>query len=159
MSDNTITKWRAGLQPQLPEKLKTKKPQAYDIFPYHGVGSGKIFNGYLSLAKWIAAQKFVAIDGYVGVFWNEVKQSLQDEFEKLNLSVRWIATEDQLKLPAEIQEMVTPYIGAPGVVWGTKAKLTLADFYTVKQVVADAGYDITIVIGNAAELMAKDAHL
>jgi mannose-6-phosphate isomerase class I len=159
-ANNTEVKWRAGLQPQLPEKLKDTKPEAYDIFPYHSVGQGKIFNGYASLAKWIAEQKFVAIDGYVGVFWSEVKQSLENEFEKLNLSVRWIETEDRLKSPAGIQEMVTPYIGEPGAVWGTKTDLTLSQFYNFDgQVEADNGYEITIVIGTAAALMARDAHL
>jgi mannose-6-phosphate isomerase class I len=157
--DNTTKRWRAGLQPQLPEKLTNKKPAAYDIFPSHSVGTGKIFNGYASLAKWIATQKFVAIDGYVGVFWNEVKQSLADEFEKLNLSVNWLETADHLKSPAETQKLVGPYTGEPGAVWGTKTDLTLADFYTVKQLVADAGSDITIVIGTAASLFAENAHL
>lgn len=158
--DDAIKGWRTGLQPLMPQKVSRRKPGAYDIHPYHSVGSGKIFNGYQSLAEWIAAQKFVAIDGYVGIFWNDIKQGLDEQFARLNLSVRWIETADYLQAPDDVDDMVAPYLGTPGSVWGTKTELSLAHFYNFgEEVTADENYDSTIVIGTGSALVAEKAKL
>jgi len=158
--DNEATIWRTGLQALLPQTLTKNRPEKYDIYPYHSVGSGKIFHGYPRLAQWIAEQKFVAIDGYVGVFWDEIKQSLVNEFEKLGLSVGWVEMAAHLKSPIDIQQMVNPFLGTPGSVWGTKTDLSLADFYDFKGLGAiDDRNDVTIIIGPGAALISGDAKL
>jgi mannose-6-phosphate isomerase class I len=152
--------WRTGMQPLMPVKAGADKPAGYNIFPYHSVGGSKIFNGYPSLAAWMADKKFVALDGYAGVFWNDVKQYLEEEFERQGLAVNWISTAGYLKSPAEVQKMVAPYLGTQNSVWGTKTALQLSDFYNVDQQVNPGDtHKLTIVIGTAAGLLAKDAHL
>lgn len=159
-NNNAKTTWRTGMQPLMPDKAPAERPDGYDVFPHHPIGSGKIHNGYPSLAKWIAEQKFIAIDGYVGVFWDDVKHCLEEEFEKLHLRVNWIETGDYLKSPDAVQEMVAPYLGAPGSVWGTKSKLQLSDLYNFEGgAIADTNSHITIVLGVGAALMARDAQL
>jgi mannose-6-phosphate isomerase class I len=155
-----ITDWRTGMQPLMPARLKAARPKGYDIYPYHALGNDKIFNGYDKLAAWIVKQKFVAIDGYVGVFWNDVKLYLEEEFDKQGISVKWVTTADYLKSPDDVQQMVTPYLGKPNTVWGTKTDLSLKQFYNFdSQVKPDTNSDLTIVIGTAAGILAKDAHL
>ncbi|HET7896967.1 MAG TPA: ROK family protein, partial [Flavisolibacter sp.] len=51
--------WRKSTQPLLPLTAPKAQPAGYDIYPFHPLGSGKIFRGYASLAQWIATQQFV----------------------------------------------------------------------------------------------------
>ncbi|GAB3926075.1 class I mannose-6-phosphate isomerase [Mucilaginibacter myungsuensis] len=160
IQNTPAAKWRTGLQPLMPSSLTAERPEGYDIYPYHAVGSGKIFSGYSSLAHWIAEHKFVAIDGYIGAFWNEVKQALNQEFQNVGLNVRWVDTADYLRSPEEIEELVSTFIGTPGSVWGTKTDLTLSQFFNFKgEIVADPEFDITIVIGTGSSMIAHDAQL
>jgi mannose-6-phosphate isomerase class I len=158
--NKTVADWRTGMQPLMPVKAGADKPDGYDIFPWHTIGSNQIFNGYRSLAQWIAQYSFVALDGYAGVFWNDIKQCLEEEFDKQGLTAHWIDTANYLKAPDEIQNMVAPYLGALNTVWGTKAQLQLSDFYnTNRQITPDTNDKLTIVIGTAAGMLAPDAHL
>jgi mannose-6-phosphate isomerase class I len=161
LSDNkTETKWRTGLQPLMPVKITAGKPDGYDIYPYHTLGAGKIFNGYKSLARWIIEKKYVALDGYVGIFWDEVRQYLQDQFEAQGISVNWINSADFIKPSSAIQEMVAPYLGTPNSVWGTKCDLTLGQFYNFTEPARQSGdHNLTIVIGIASSLLAPQASL
>ncbi|MBO9153454.1 class I mannose-6-phosphate isomerase [Chitinophaga sp. GCM10012297] len=135
--------------------------RGYDINPFHSLAGGKIFNGYASLAEWIKERKSVRIDGFVGVFWKEVRQLLDEQFRHAGLSVKWTETAGYLKPSAEIEKMVAPYIGTPGSVWGTKAALDIGDFFLpgLAQLSADAVFDINIVIGTGAALVKNDAPL
>ncbi len=144
----------------MPAKAKTGSPDGYDIYPYHAVGKGKINNGYASLARWIAGRQFAALDGYVGVFWNDVRQCLEEQFDEQGVSVRWVNTADYLKSPAEVQKMVYPYLGTPNSVWGTKADLTLAHFFNFNKIIThESGNNLTIVYGVGAGILAPDAGL
>lgn len=144
----------------MPAGARQPKLDGYDIYPYHSLGDGKISRGYQSLAQWISGQKFVAIDGYVGVFWDDVKHCLQDELENLGKKVKWVNTADELKPVSEIEEMVKPFLGTPNSVWGTKTTLSLNDFYNFSQTeTIDNNYDVTIVAGIGAGLQAPGAKL
>ncbi|GAA4302897.1 class I mannose-6-phosphate isomerase [Compostibacter hankyongensis] len=154
------TNWRAGSQPLLPVRRIDGNPQGYDLYPTHSLGAGKIFHGYASLAAWIIRHKFVALDGYAGVFWTDVKTALEKEFEKQGVSVCWVDTTDYLKSPGIIREMASPYLGTPQSVWGTKTDLSLDRFYDLReQITPRQDHDLTLVIGTAAALMAENAHL
>ena len=140
--------------------METDAPDRYDIFPYHTLGSGKINNGYLSLAIWLMNYRLCALDGYVGVFWGDVRQGLQLAFDDLHISVKWIETKDFLKSPFEIEKLVTPFLGGPRDPWGTKCTLDIRDFYRpYEQASADSKYDLTIVLGTVSAMMARHAVL
>ncbi|WP_460678014.1 class I mannose-6-phosphate isomerase [Mucilaginibacter koreensis] len=152
------TNWRTSKQPLMPVKAGSAKPNGYDIYPSHPVGSGKIFNGYASLAQCIAAYPLVAIDGYAGVLWEDIEQCLQQELEKQGKHVHWVHTSDYLKPSEEIEEMVAPYLGTPDSVWGKRAELALNQFYNFKELgQANNEADITIVLGINAAAAVKDA--
>ncbi|OOQ57749.1 class I mannose-6-phosphate isomerase [Mucilaginibacter pedocola] len=130
----------------------------YNIYPAASLGGGKIFSGFASLAKYIIAQKTVVIDGYGGVFYESIQHQLQDCFADAGLNVNWIRTEELLKPAAEIEAMVQPFLGETESVWGTKATISLSDFYdkTITTQVADSNYDINIIIGPGAALSGWD---
>ena len=153
---------RKTSQSTLPQHLDRTSLNSYDMCPFHGIGTGKIFRGYNTLADWIVAQKTVMIDGFTGVFWDEAKQELEAAFAERDLKVNWILTDDHLKSASAIQEMVNPFLGTEDSVWGTKAALTLADFFepgSLQQVKADNHTAINIVLGTGAALAGWKAPL
>jgi hypothetical protein len=53
----------------LPYRKETPVAGEYDIYPSHFIGENKIFSGFESLARRLAMETTVVIDGYVGVFY------------------------------------------------------------------------------------------
>jgi mannose-6-phosphate isomerase class I len=130
----------------------------YNIYPAASLGSGKIFNGFDSLAKYIIAQKTVVIDGYVGVFWDRIQKNLHDCLADAGVSVNWINTDKFLKHADEIEEMVKPFLGEDESVWGTKTTLSLVDLYNTNLTtqITDKSSEINIIIGTGAVLSGWD---
>lgn len=125
----------------------------YNIYPSAHLGSGKIFNGFESLATYIVDNKTVLIDGYGGVFWAQIKEGLQQHFDRLNISVNWIEMAGYLKNEAEIEEMVSPFLGEASSVWGTKTKLVLSDLFNdLSAIRKDNTCSLNVVIGTGAAL-------
>jgi len=148
---------RKSTQFQMPKKLdEAIAPEGvYDIYPFCALGSNRIFNGYASLATWIIEQKTVIVDGYAGVFWNEVKAGLSRELSANGLTINWVETAGYLKKQEEIEKLVQPFLGTPDAVWGTKCTLSLSDLFLTDQLSAqniDTESDINIVIGIGAAL-------
>jgi mannose-6-phosphate isomerase class I len=153
----TSAELRKTAQYLMPSRLEMPYhvKQAYNIYPSAALGQNKIFNGYESLSAWIMKEKFVLIDGYVGVFWDSIQDAIHSCLEAQGLRVNWIKTEDFLKSSSEIDTIVAPFLGASDSVWGTKCTLTLADLYQVEKLKAalpDRAADVNIVIGTAASL-------
>jgi predicted NBD/HSP70 family sugar kinase/mannose-6-phosphate isomerase class I len=115
-------------QPLLPKRVEAKS-DGYDIYPYELLGSGHIFSGYAGLALWISQQKTVLIDGYIGIDWEELRERIARELNLLGVRVLWYETSAFLKPAGMIEEMVAPFLGTPGTVWGKRTTLTLGDFF------------------------------
>ncbi len=154
------TNWRSGSQPLMPVRIQKERHQGYDVFPWHSLGDGKIHTGFGSLAERITGEKLVCIDGFAGVFWQNIEAALEEELLNRGLKVRWVHMTDFLKPEPAIEDMVRPFLGTPGSVWGTRTTLSLSDFYQFNDPPAAAeNADITIVIGPGAALLYKDAFL
>ena len=159
-SKGTASKRRVSSQPVLPQQLHEKGQQGtgYDMYPYHALGSGKIFSGYQSLAEWMLTQKQVIIDGYVGIFWKEVKQCLQAAFDAKGVQVQWIDVVAYMKSDEEVQTLVQPSLGTADSVWGTRATISLQDFFNIDALKSQAATgNLTIAFGTGAALLAWDA--
>jgi mannose-6-phosphate isomerase class I len=134
--------------------------EGYNIYPVCALGNKKIFNGYASLADWIAGQKIVRIDGYVGVFWEKLQESINLCLMEKGLTANWINTADYLKSAADIEELAAPFLGTENAVWGTRCTLTLADLYDTEKLTAttpDQNASINIIIGPGAALASWNA--
>jgi len=147
---------RKTTQYLMPDKLQDfNDGEVYNIYPVTKLPEGKIFNGYASLAKYIAQQKTVVIDGFGGVWWPLVKNTIKAGLEKMGLSVNIIAVSEFLKPAEDIDAMVQPFLGTPTSVWGTKCTLQLQDLYDItalKTKQPDQAFDINIIIGTGAAL-------
>ena len=153
---------RRSNQALMPDRIGISEGQSsdYNIFPFHSLGSGKIFSGFDTLADFLAGSKLVVLDGYAGIYWNVVREALEIEFSKAGKTVKWFEAADHLKAGSDIEEMVIPFLGTPGSVWGTKTDLRLKDFFvadTIESISPDKAADINIVIGTGASLCAWDA--
>lgn len=147
--------WRKSGQHLLPLR-QPAAPQGYNIYPAHTLPAGKISEGYETLAAWIRRHRQVQIDGYTGVLWDEVYHVLDKIFSRQALKVKWHFTRDALKDEPLITAMVSPFVGEPGTVWGTRTSLQLSDFFYRELLTAmqpEAGYDLHIVVGTGAALV------
>jgi mannose-6-phosphate isomerase class I len=134
--------------------------EGYDMYPFHALGAGKIFSGYATLAQWITGHKQIVIDGYGGIFWEEVKQCLQMELQATGCKVHWIEVSACMKKEEVIDEMVAPFLGSEDSVWGTKCNLNLESFFNIADLAAlqpASNANCTIVFGTGAGLVSWEA--
>ncbi|UOE51099.1 class I mannose-6-phosphate isomerase [Mucilaginibacter sp. SMC90] len=131
-----------------------RQAEGYNIYPTAVLETGKIFSGFDSLVAFIAGHKAILIDGYVGVFWERIKEGLQQCLADRGLNVNWIYTADYLKDSDEIDRLVGPFLGEYSSVWGTRTTLSLADLFTegLNTQKPDANSDVNIIIGPGAAL-------
>ena len=138
------------------EELK----KGYHIYPFFSLGTNKIFNGYASLSNWIMEQKTVVIEGYAGVFWEQVQEEISKCLSQKGVTASWIKTSDYLKAAPLIDELLSPFLGTEESVWGTKCTLELADLYDIEKLssaVPDQNTALNIIIGPAAALSGWEA--
>lgn len=149
-------KLRSTRQEILPVSIPRIRSEGYDMYPFYPLDSGTIRAGYKELAQWIAQQGTVRIDGYVGVFWQEIANRLLHELEELGKQVRLYHMDEYLKPESEITALTAPFLGAPDSVWGTKTNLQLADFYQMEKLsglTIDNESAINLVLGVGAALV------
>src|SRR5687768_8188924 len=86
---------QSPLPVRLPEKYKNL--HSYSIFPYHSLPGESIFEGYSTLAAQLIKHSMIVLDGYSGVFWEDVVTGLSKEFAELSVRANWINAADFLK--------------------------------------------------------------
>lgn len=157
-----MEKIRETAQYLLPVSKAEAKKGEYDIYPTLKLEAGKILTGFQELAAFLADKKMVAIDGYAGVFFNEIRNRLEQELSSLGKSVNFISTADAFKTPGEIEQLIAPFLGGDDPLFGTRTTLKIKDFFQNEKL----GHppliphvDINIVLGPGAALMADNALL
>lgn len=157
---NDSSRRRSGQVP-MPYSLNRVEQQCgYNIYPTFIVGSGKIFHGYETLAEWMLQYPVVIIDGFSGVWWNEVWTQLEAATSNLGKTLKGTFTDHFFKPAAEIQKMVAPFLGTRNAVWGTKTTLEIADYFQAEKLTGYhpvGGFDCEVVLGPGAALLHPDA--
>jgi mannose-6-phosphate isomerase class I len=134
---------------------------SYTILPTHQA-KGKIYDGYDTLATLLGEEKLYILDGYIGVNWEAVVESLTAELRLKNIKFDLISFEDAWKSETEIETLVSPYTGGNDPLFGTKADLSLIDFYDpikINSFPALREDVLTIVYGSGAAFYSADAPL
>lgn len=147
--------WRKSSQFLMPASKHKAENGQYDIYPSHVLEDGKIYLGFESLADEATMYQTVIIDGYVGVFFDDFREKLQECFDRRNLRVNWIDVSVALKPEAEIEEMIAPFLGGDDPLFGTRTTLDLIDFFDqdkLKSVQLDETAVLNIVYGTGALL-------
>lgn len=149
------TEWRNSSQFLMPSSKQPEYIGRYGLYPTHTVGENKIFTGFESLAKEIKLHKTLIIDGYIGVFFENFRNKLQQYFDKNGLKVNWIDISAALKPEPEIDELISPFLGGNDPIFGSRTILGLIDFFQsekLQNIKLDEKADINIVYGIGASL-------
>jgi len=142
-------------QHPLPEMKPFHTDGKYDIYPTFKIEENQIFSGFESLAEVLLKQKIVVIDGYIGVFFDQFSQKLEEIFKKKRIKSSWKFASDYLKHKEVIKEMVFPFTGGDDPVFGKRATLRLEDFFNIasfKELKPDPEAELNLIIGTGASL-------
>lgn len=101
----------------------------YDIFPAFPLQSGSIECGYASLASLCSGHRTVVIDGYGGIFWDDLRKLLEEALGLAGIQAEWIDFSDYFKDPDDIEKLVSPFLGGNDPLFGTRTNLQFADFF------------------------------
>ncbi len=115
----------------------------------------QILPGFESLAKTLSAHKTIIIDGYTGVFFDDFRDNLDEFFRKNNIRAAWKNTIDFLKPSAQIEELISPFIGGDDPLFGKRTTLKLDDFFDIRSLqnlAPDTDSGINLIIGPGAAL-------
>ncbi|MCA9930481.1 MAG: hypothetical protein KC419_18485, partial [Anaerolineales bacterium] len=93
---------RKTTQELIPAHHQPTQAGQYDIYPAFPIGDGKIGVGYEVLAAALAQHERVVIDGYGGVFWDELQAELARELQRQGVAATWLDMRDALLPEAEI---------------------------------------------------------
>ncbi|MDN3588497.1 class I mannose-6-phosphate isomerase [Pedobacter aquatilis] len=132
-----------------------KKPEGYDIYPFHSIGEGKIHTGISGLCDYIIEQGTVRIDGYIGVHWISIQDSIDKEFASRGVKFYMENTQTLMKPEDEIGKLTEAYVGTFGSVWGKQTDLSLIDYFNLdalKNAGRDGQEQVNILIGPGAAL-------
>ncbi len=155
MTDN----FRNTTQFLMPQNKQNEHANKYRLYPYHSVGSDKIFAGFESLVNKIQSHKTVIIDGFQGVFFENIKANMQAIFEKRGIKTNWINITQALKPEDEIEKLIAPFLGGNDPVFGTRTTLNLIDFFQQEELNnfhCDKEADLNIIYGTGAGLSGFD---
>ena len=134
----------------------------YDIYPAFPLSGDNMQAGFTALAEAIKDKPTIVIEGYSGVFWDEIVNCLNAVFIKLNKKVKWYCSDAALKSEPEIDKMLAPYLGGDDPLFGKIFQGGLIDFFDPGKLSAfsfNNDADINIIYGCGSSLIVKEGFL
>ena len=139
--------------------LPVEKPgtvgECYDIYPVYDLGRGKIYCDYISLARKIAGEKRVVVDGFIGVDFDRFARELNKALTDIGVHANWWSMSAAMRSPGEIEELVAPFLGGDDPIFGFRTSLELFDFLDPEKlgrIVPDDEIEMNILTGIGASL-------
>lgn len=153
---------RKTTQTLLPLKHNPRPLGQYDIYPGFALGSGQIEVGYAALAAKLQDQPLVILEGYCGVFWDEVRQGLDAALTTLGKRVAWYNIAEAYKTPDQLEPLLAPFLGGQDPIFGRRFTGHLVDFFdpaALPNLQPKGQADLHIVYGSGAALAGWDGYL
>jgi len=141
---------------------KPSVKDSYDIYPAFPLQGNYMGAGYTALAEVIKEHQTVIIEGYSGVFWDQLVSSLNEVFIKQNIKVTWYNSSAAFKSEEDINKMLEPYLGSDDPIFGKVYPGELIDFFDCNKLSAfriNADAEINIIYGFGSSLIAKEGFL
>jgi len=157
-----IESFRRSTQRLAPARHTPTPPGRYDIYPAFPIDDGAIGIGYDTLARRIAGEPRVIIDGYGGVLWEHFRARLDAELEALGVETEWLDVGVALRDEQEIGGLIEPFMGGNDPLWGTRFTGRLEDFFDPDTLAVLRPSDETtmsIIYGTGAALAGWSGHL
>ncbi|HVN57482.1 MAG TPA: class I mannose-6-phosphate isomerase [Bacteroidales bacterium] len=153
--------FRNTTQYLLPSARPLKPGGRYDIYPDFEIGNNMIHRGVKTLAGAISAEKLVIIDGFSGVFFDLVRESIDSMLKSDHgISAVWIDSTRWLRSAEEIEDLISPFAGGDDPLFGSRCSLQLTDFFVMPvNIPCPPGEDMTIIYGTGAALFSRDGFL
>jgi mannose-6-phosphate isomerase class I len=146
---------RNTAQPLAPVSIQPTTSEVYDVYPTFPIEDGEIFAGFDTLADWICQKKNVVIDGYVGVFWDIVREKLTAKLKKHGKSFVWREVQTAMLDERNLDKLVEPFLNGDDPVFGKRCDKELSDFFVrekLEKLVPDSGFEVNILAGPGAAL-------
>ncbi|MBR8537657.1 class I mannose-6-phosphate isomerase [Carboxylicivirga sediminis] len=157
-----MSKIRETKQFLLPLQKANVTKGNYDLYPTARLDKGAIQAGSKALVERMANEKVIIIDGYVGVFYEEIVKELEEALRQKGKVVNSISMQEALKPSNVIDAMIAPFLGGDDPIFGKRTSLQLKDFYQeekLKNLPLDASADINIIYGPGAALSGAEGLL
>jgi mannose-6-phosphate isomerase class I len=122
------TPYRQTQQPLAPA-IHRPPEGAYDIYPAYPVGPGRIEAGFPALARRLAAQERVVIDGTLGVLWDDFRSRLIAALAGLGVEFVWLDIARAWLPEPEVDARIAPFLGGDDPLFGTRNTRPLRDFF------------------------------
>jgi mannose-6-phosphate isomerase class I len=154
-ADRSMKTWRKTTQPLMPVAPTSPQTGQYDLYPAYPAGPGKIDFDLETLAERLSAYASVTLDGYVGVFWEDLRDRLSKTFARKGVRVRWHDVSEALRSETGIAHLIAPFLGGDDPIFGKRFSGELRDFFDTQKLSTlrpDAGADLNIVYGCGAAL-------
>lgn len=106
----------------------------YDMSPAFPLTSGRINVGYRQLADELrraveTGARVFALEGFAGVPWNDVRQTLDAACRAQGLTLTWRNVDDWLLVEAYLNKRLAPYLGGDDPLFGRLFDGELSDFF------------------------------
>ena len=159
LSPDKIRRTEQFLAPLYKPHLSENEYDLYPSFP----ATGELKSGFEALAESISTQEVVAIDGYVGVFFDRMRIQLDPLLLATGKKVYWWDTRLVMRNEDEIDEMIAPFLGGADPLFGTRCTLALQDFFDPEKLapisIIPSPDTIHIIMGCGAALIQPEAFL
>ncbi len=156
--------WRKSTQELTPTQKQSNLKGEYDLYPAFEVEEGVIDRGFTAIANQIKAHNQVVIDGYIGVFWQDFRNQLDEALRLMGKQAEWIDVSEVMLNSSEVQHLVEPFLGGDDPIFGTRFEGKLIDFFDQDELKSlspnrQSETDITILYGCGASLAGWEAPL
>jgi len=143
-----------------PEPHAHTPPGVYDLFPAFPIREGQIAAGYDVLAGLIAAAvaegaRQIAIDGFAGTLWSDLRAGLESALRGHDLKVEWRDTATCFLPEDQLNALLADNLGGDDPLFGRLCERDLAEFFDLAQLQSLANpASITVIYGVGAALVA-----
>lgn len=110
---------------------------------------------YESLAERLRDHQHIIMDGYIGVFWESLREQLDGVLSQRGIRACWRDVSTALLPEPEIERRIAPFLGGDDPIFGTRFTGQLGDLFDVEKLRAlrpEPGADVNIIYGCGAAL-------